>query len=801
MISRVVFSLYDACTVTKWKKLREDVRWRSTWSSGEFYLQGDLVVQSGSLYVATSNHTAQDDEEPGSGESWTSKWRLLAETATYDATGWVDKHAYTVNYFIIDDDDTAWLCVESHTSKAGVNEPGLYEDDTFLSGGDVSLTATKTYTYEHPGLPADEYPTWACTHDFQTNEWLYNLYCNTFPLTGEDIATAWDETNELRFLRKPLGFVQTRDSDLRWTMSGQQNIRVQLKRAVDEDPPRADVSKDLLEDGETKGSVSIADGTTNEIAGQVQARGLGKFHLKVSEVGTRSFAQYIDKEPGTGMTSGWDWLEPEGIFWCPFDTSDTTNFKVTKEPSYDADAVTTPIISVIGNRRIDLMLVPRTWAYYCRNWQRKRTWGGTVYCYDTTSPPPPDRVEWTVTNVLRKTQFAYHIGLWYDRWPNTFKLDTPCSEDGEFYYDDEGSSYPLYYDLMNTEGDLSKDSMTEDIGAAAQETEEEPISGFNGTHCLLYIGGEGVEDTDENGLITVNHGGWIQVEDFPSTWYDFETPLLWSRANFKMVATTYRACPRGPEWWQDIICQLDEYGGYPAKERCHCITPTTDVWTPIWTKVEESDFYDKYGIGGNSLLSGYDDVPTDNIPYGVGLVAQPAESLVAVIKIGSEAYYVWRVTKETMFLNCRQDVAIPDRPYGFEPSTEVDFADMQALGNGAGFWPLLQPDIYIPTAPPYVLDKEMKTPITMSPFNVINGREITGALRPQPSIDDDGHLPYSSITTGEQYTFPTSIFVLGGRERYLKAVEEIDEWIVYGRVWRHYGYPCDGWEASTRNQR
>lgn len=800
LISQAIFKLYDGATTATWRRLRKDVRWRGTggWAPDEFYLANDIIIESGSLYVASVNHTAQADEEPGVGENWGSRWKLLAETAVYDATGWVDSRSYPINTVILDDDDTCWISVVTHTSESGVNDPGLWQDSEFLFDTDVAQVATKTYEYEHPGLPDEDFPTWSCTSDFDTNEWIYTLFSNSMSHDVDALANEWDSTNELRFLRKPIGIVTDRDGSYRWTMSGEQNIRIRLIREFEADP-KCDVSPDLLLDDEKVGGVTIKEGTPGDIPSQYKYRGLGKFHIKLDEIGTRSFAQYLNKHPVNGTEYAWDWIEPPGFYWCPFDTSDTTNFKVTTEPSYDADAVTFPIISVIGTKRIELFLIPRTWAYYCRNWQVKYTFGGTVYCYDTTSPPPPDRDEFMVSNVLKKTTHAFHIGTWFDRWPNTFSLGTVCDDEGELVFDPAGGTYPLAFASQLPEGDSAKASMIEHLEAAGLDTDD-LISGLNNMHVLLYMGGIiGAED-DDDGLITVNHGGWITHPEFPELYYDYKTPLIWSRANFKMFETT-PACVRGPEPWQSILCQLDEYMGYPTKQMCHCIGPSTDVWTPIWTKVQESNFYEKYGISGNSLLGGYDQTPDDNVPYGVGLVPSVAENLVGIVKIASTLYYIWRVTNEELTLHSRLDTdAPPDRNYGFESSMEVDWAAREAIENGAAFYMRCYPTIYAPGSP-YETQREEQQPIPMSPFNVTNGREITGAFRPQPTIDDEGHVAYSGETSGQEYSFAASIFVLGGRERYLKTVEEIDGWVVKGRVWRHGERPCDGWAASLRNQR
>jgi hypothetical protein len=277
------------------------------------------------------------------------------------------------------------------------------------------------------------------------------------------------------------------------------------------------------------------------------------------------------------------------------------------------------------------------------------------------------------------------------------------------------------------EGDATIDTAIENAvrtGISQADAEAEILAGTNGLHVFMWVGDYSVYN---QGTVRLKYASCL------TAWG--KEPLFWSRANLKVVDTP-------------PVCG---YVGQTDFERA-CIAASDDMWTPIWDKVARSDFYDKFGIGGTSLLAGYDDTADDEIPYGVGLVPSKAGSLVGVVKAGRD-FYVWRKTNETVTAAIRDDVdEVPDKPYGFEHAPETHFVGWRSLTY------LLFDQWCIRT---------VAWPFPMSPFNVSGGRQITGALRPLPDdivegASEDGH------ETGEEFSFARPFFVMGGRQRYLQ---------------------------------
>lgn len=196
---------------------------------------------------------------------------------------------------------------------------------------------------------------------------------NDFLLTASQLQAEYGSDASDPWKRMPLNVVTSRDEDYkRWAVF-QGGLNIRLRLLVDSDVSKAkfDVSQDLLKDNTKKGCWRFVDRTDPEQSDEFRLSGLAsprRFGLEVHEVGTKSLCHYIHQsDPGRSELSyGIDWLEPEGIFICPFNTLDTDNYKVTKEPDYTADAVDGRILIPRAKTDVEVYFVFRRWAYHCR---------------------------------------------------------------------------------------------------------------------------------------------------------------------------------------------------------------------------------------------------------------------------------------------------------------------------------------------------------------------------------------------------------------------------------------------------
>ncbi len=202
--------------------------------------------------------------------------------------------------------------------------------------------------------------------------WVYRG--NDIHVAPSVIEAEYGPDNPDRWNRMPLVGVNLdddRDDDKRWTFCPDMdqeystvNLRCTLKRKADEDKHKLDISPDLYLDEDQKGRWKIRSETLQYRSNPSSG---GRFGIQIQEVGTRTFCHYVNQNDFvSGGPVGYmaEWLEPEGIFYSPFDTSDADNFKVTREPLFSADEVSGLFLNSARRNRVEIYLMPRRWAFY-----------------------------------------------------------------------------------------------------------------------------------------------------------------------------------------------------------------------------------------------------------------------------------------------------------------------------------------------------------------------------------------------------------------------------------------------------
>ncbi len=225
---------------------------------------------------------------------------------------------------------------------------------------------------------------------FDQVDFTYEYVKNDFRVPDSVIETEYSSDNPDRWNRQPLasldisegqyGRPDQQDLYEHWTLCdsidqdySRVNVRCTLKKKKkDETSHKYDVSPDLLLDGDQKGRWKYREGVTggtDEEPLQYKTRpsSPGKYGIQIQEVGTKSFFHYLYQSDfigggPIGYTASWS--DPEGIFYSPFDTTDTNNFKVTRQPSYSADAVSGLLLDLKRKQKVQLYLMPRRWAYF-----------------------------------------------------------------------------------------------------------------------------------------------------------------------------------------------------------------------------------------------------------------------------------------------------------------------------------------------------------------------------------------------------------------------------------------------------
>ncbi|MDQ7785719.1 MAG: hypothetical protein RDU20_22755 [Desulfomonilaceae bacterium] len=207
--------------------------------------------------------------------------------------------------------------------------------------------------------------------------WVYRG--NDFLVHPSVIESQYGPGNPDRWNRMPLtgvnpgrsGGESHRDSDKRWkhtdNMDSQWsavNLRCTLKRKADEAGHKFDTGPDLYLDDEQTGRWSIRP---DSLRYKIRPSSPGRYGIQIQEIGTKTFCHYVNQEDfvnGGPIGYAAEWLEPEGILYSPFDTSDSHEFKVTREPRFAADEISGLFLDLKRRNRVEIYLMPRRWAFY-----------------------------------------------------------------------------------------------------------------------------------------------------------------------------------------------------------------------------------------------------------------------------------------------------------------------------------------------------------------------------------------------------------------------------------------------------
>ena len=272
------------------------------------------------------------------------------------------------------------------------------------------------------------------------------------------IAAEFGTGNPNRWDRKPLAPVlnNTDDEDAntahQWVTGGTvlvagnpdsshgvYNIYVELVQSTGRDP-FAHCNLDEFKDGTHK---KIRPKRTEGEASSYPDLGFRsspirkKFGIRISEKGSKAVCHYSDGHDDTKYTREWI----EGLHWCPFDTMDSTNFKVTQEPSFEAAEVNG---NFMGDGKWYGYLMPRSVAYYVRYRHHVKTEDTEVQVFTNTD------CSYTLLDLGK----PWNVNIPVDAWTATNFNATSCVVHGGKYW------------------------VTESAGASDEPGNETPAAGY-----------------------------------------------------------------------------------------------------------------------------------------------------------------------------------------------------------------------------------------------------------------------------------------------------------------------------------
>jgi hypothetical protein len=378
----------------------------------------------------------------------------------------------------------------------------------------------------------------------------------------------------------------------------------------------------------------------------------GAYGIEVKDL-SKSFGHYLSGS----IDYTYDWIE--GAFFCPFDTTDIDpsdgKYKITKEPSYDAEAVSSGLI--VDDDKFDVFMVPRRIAYHlyyrhhvlsgttidsslsgdcdCDWWGRawRSTGGNEAYdcgydqvdCCDD-SPPCGGG---TGTFHAKVVQSTHYVGLWWGRLPHDFTPHNLRVTD-----DANDSHYPtavhnkstisFFNDSNDSAG--TKDLIWEETYDDAREhaeaagvSREEIDKIWSGGGSSLHVVGE-----------TTPH--YIRCGNA-------STPNLWHLDAVKN--TMFLSVP---------FMRAEDDFAYNGWQFTH--ENASLGIKRLWVNIADSDYYQNV-IGplrdsAAGTTGAMQSSRVDCIPYGIAISPSKAGSLVGIVRkgTGGNCWFIWRAKDE-----------------------------------------------------------------------------------------------------------------------------------------------------------
>lgn len=371
----------------------------------------------------------------------------------------------------------------------------------------------------------------------------------------------------------------------------------------------------------------------------------GKYGLQVKDL-SKTFAHYISGS----LNYTYEWID--NLYWCPFDTTDTNfdrgddegKFKITKDPSYDAEEVSGLFLD---GRKFEVFLMPRRIAYivYYKHHVRSDTtvdktisgvvedddcdvWMDSFFNYGSgiddelikagyTSPGQIDDA-----HVIEST---HYVGIMWGRIPSDFSCHFIGLEESPIYSGNELENIPNESEVSFYN---SGNSLVGTVDLIWEETYEDARDHF-------VDSGESQEDADE--IYSGGGSSFHVVRD--STSYFVRVGNQASLQTLDAVKNTMLMSPPDTRGLSNIYFghTFDPDDAAYGRKRLWKVIEDSDYWKNLIDPMRQ-DAIDRDGVLQSSRI--------DMIPHGFALSPSKAGSLVAVIRTGGNTWFVWRATDE-----------------------------------------------------------------------------------------------------------------------------------------------------------
>lgn len=549
-----------------------------------------------------------------------------------------------------EEEPDSWPCSVFKDEDAGIMTQFLFYDGGTEQQEDGSFTDTanwnnddqleELWTWSKSWAPGDGVPFTTLPIDA-----YYHVYGNaSAQVRSSAIEATFAPENEKRWNRKPLGTQakEWRSDKQQWSCGGTYqyldpftgethiksdfsffNPKLELKVTKDA-PPRAFVDPDSSIDRQSRKLRMKFESQVGEIRPLTYSApfpmGL-KFGIKVSDQ-TKSYAHYL---PSTGEYVC-EWIED--VYFFPFDTTDIDNVKITLEPKYDAGAVAPDGRIILTGKKWHIYLMPRRWFFFVRY----------MHQYNNS-----DILDWLQNGSGSTPTRDHFVCFFWGRWPSDF---SPSFGLNKSY---EELAEVSFYDSTNDFTDI-----VELVWCNSQATSR--------THALAT--GTTQEESERIffGSTTANpHVVWSDRDDFVrvSAYGSLLGPIdgikhdqLWQPPWTYSDTGTYETRVEEPD--------SPNYGMKRIWKHIEESSAWVSIIKPLRDKVIHKRDEETESCGEDSPAS-----RMQHIPFGVGISPIKEGDLLAVIRSGGKAYYLWAKQDQVEF----DEKTIQ---FGGTPDPEVD---------------------------------------------------------------------------------------------------------------------------------
>lgn len=347
---------------------------------------------------------------------------------------------------------------------------------------------------------------------------------------------------------------------------------------------------------------------------------------------SKSYGHYVS----SGLGYSYDWID--GIYFCAFDTTDDTNYKVTLEPKFSANAVSGKFIAP---GKYDVGLIPRRWLYFLR--YRHQVNPNTDYeqhSYTGISPECEADIQFYWGNVNNnavrteynsstktlkayKTESTHYVVYFWGRPPCNFTArwfheegKPSCEDTAPVGFFDKEGQFVGTVDFIWNESYTKAQSDFVSAGGSSDDANEIFTGGLSGN---LHICSDNTEYCVKIGNSSVE-----------------------SLGNLSAISATCYAGPVITRSEAGNAYQGFDLSGFDTQEfgikRLWKVIEESKAWTDLIKPLRDKAIARTNNASAASRI--------DMIPWGVGISPSKTGDLVGVIRIREKAYYIWRKTDE-----------------------------------------------------------------------------------------------------------------------------------------------------------